>query len=492
MSLDWFPGASLYSTAFVSGYLSAYQPTANATISGGRFVSIASGGGWQIASASLSGTMPAQGFVADNVLTNAPFTYGTPQAVYSYGLIGITSAANSGLLSIDGATLYVGRSGRPTTLASGGFLSGDVLQPIGTCVSSGLMLLDLGQPLFSGSGGSASLTSGIVTSGYIGNNAVTSGNIASGQVGINALSSGLVSGLVLSGQLGSGQIAAVHISSGTLLGISGIIITPGLSGITISTSGLGGSSSGSSTPPIGYIYGLRMTGCFASGTQSFIVQSGYAADMSGSTTIKLATNQTVYLSGNLNGKNNLDACNIGSAAQSFAGAPSNFYGYFMASGFTWPVRSGTGLMTISGTACHGASGTDFLSQVAVGDLIGVWGSGMYNVGSVNSGIITLVVSGSILSGSPVNIVESPTIAQSGLLAYNIAGMYGTSSGDYLSCTSGTGLTVSGNCSGKIWIGQAPQWQSPMYVFVGTGLSGTAAFVSTQRTTPLVSGMVGYV
>jgi hypothetical protein len=47
---------------------------------------------------------------------------------------------------------------------------------------------------FSGGGvssGSFSLTSGIITSGYIGNFAVVSGSIASGQIGINHLSSGL-------------------------------------------------------------------------------------------------------------------------------------------------------------------------------------------------------------------------------------------------------------------------------------------------------------
>jgi hypothetical protein len=48
---------------------------------------------------------------------------------------------------------------------------------------------------FSGGGvssGSFSLTSGIITSGYIGNFAVVSGSIASGQIGINHLSSGLL------------------------------------------------------------------------------------------------------------------------------------------------------------------------------------------------------------------------------------------------------------------------------------------------------------
>ena len=49
-----------------------------------------------------------------------------------------------------------------------------------------------------------SLSSGIVTSGFIGNNAVNSGNISSGSIGVNHLISGLITTLTL----GSGQVTS--------------------------------------------------------------------------------------------------------------------------------------------------------------------------------------------------------------------------------------------------------------------------------------------
>lgn len=59
------------------------------------------------------------------------------------------------------------------------------------------------------SGGGFSLTSGIITSGYIGNNAVLSGNIGSGQIASGHLASGLLANITVnSGSIGSGLIAS--------------------------------------------------------------------------------------------------------------------------------------------------------------------------------------------------------------------------------------------------------------------------------------------
>jgi hypothetical protein len=82
-------------------------------------------------------------------------------------------------------------------------------------------------------GGGASLTSGSVTSGFIGNAAVVSGSIGSGQIGQFHLASGVGGGgasltsgsvtsgfignaAVVSGSVGSGQIGTIHFSSGSV------------------------------------------------------------------------------------------------------------------------------------------------------------------------------------------------------------------------------------------------------------------------------------
>ena len=68
---------------------------------------------------------------------------------------------------------------------------------------------------FSGGGSSSgafTLTSGIVTSGYIGDSAVLSGNIGSGQIGIYHIASGVIS----TATLGSGQVVSGNIASGII------------------------------------------------------------------------------------------------------------------------------------------------------------------------------------------------------------------------------------------------------------------------------------
>jgi hypothetical protein len=81
-----------------------------------------------------------------------------------------------------------------------------------------------------GASGSATLTSGQVQSGHIGNNAVTSGNIASGSVGWPKLASGAVrsghigDGAVVSGSIASGQVGQDHLASGIKLDIAELLV----------------------------------------------------------------------------------------------------------------------------------------------------------------------------------------------------------------------------------------------------------------------------
>jgi hypothetical protein len=167
--------------------------------------------------------MPAVGVVVDNVAS------GIQTNVYTEGSFQLTSglADFSGYL---GTRLFVGRSGQIVSTSgsfnSGGLVSGDTYQGIGTAYNSGAFVINVGfaqtsdsalissGEIASGSIGQFSLASGAVNSGHIGNAAVVSGSIASGQIG----SAHIASGGVLSGNIASGQIGAFHLASGVLAG----------------------------------------------------------------------------------------------------------------------------------------------------------------------------------------------------------------------------------------------------------------------------------
>jgi hypothetical protein len=194
------------------------------TISGGRAVSIDASGHLQIAMASIPSRMPAVGVVVDNVLS------GIQVNAYTFGSFLLTS----GMIEWSGnygAQAYVGRSGQIVSWSgawwnSGGFLSGDYFQVVGTLAGSGLVAVGLNAPnAFPIGVGDPTfiVTSGFIASGAVGpfalaNNAVQSGNIASGAVSQFKLASGAVN----SGQVGSGAImgeaggGAFNIASGTI------------------------------------------------------------------------------------------------------------------------------------------------------------------------------------------------------------------------------------------------------------------------------------
>ena len=190
-------------------------------ISGCRAVCLDVSGRVLIAMAGLSGRMPAVGVVNQN------HEAGERPVIVSVG--GVLAA--SGLNNYSGqiGTVYVGRSGHLVTASgswnSGGFVSGDVIQPVG------VILIDEQSPnyrtrvyVYAGaprvSGGPHVTTSGAVIAGSIGSGAVVSGNIASGQIGTNHIASGrltgfeLGSGAIVSGRIASGQIGGSHHASG--------------------------------------------------------------------------------------------------------------------------------------------------------------------------------------------------------------------------------------------------------------------------------------
>lgn len=211
---------------------------ASEMISGVRAVTVdPSNNQFRIAMASVSGRMPAVGIVWDN-FSSGDFIREVVSTEFKF--------TNIDLVRPLVGPVYVGRSGEIVSLSgswnSGGFLSGDIIQPLGVCFYNGsvpapLLWVDVGPPYLSG--GPPVLQSGAVGSGAIASGAVqgfygTTRQIASGTVGSVDLASGAVetgalgSGAVQSGNIASGSIGRYHIASGRLDGFelgSGAIVS---------------------------------------------------------------------------------------------------------------------------------------------------------------------------------------------------------------------------------------------------------------------------
>lgn len=117
------------------------------TISGVRAVQFTESGTLQIAMAAVSGRMPANGLVVDNVLS------GIQANVYTGGALQFSS----GLANFSGwvgKRVWVGRSGDVAQLSgwlsSGGHLSGDLGQVMGFAINSGAIMLNVSEGVYSG------------------------------------------------------------------------------------------------------------------------------------------------------------------------------------------------------------------------------------------------------------------------------------------------------------------------------------------------------
>jgi hypothetical protein len=268
---------------------------------------------------------------------------------------------------------------------------------------------------------------------------------------------------ILSGQIGSGTIGGIHIASGQI--------------------GNNQFASGNMPNP-GYLYGLGLT--WVSSGQ-IIVGSGVAMDSTGYTNIWLPTRTTVMISGTNGGPASMDISPIGNVSILTSGS--------IVSGATnmfllWPMKTGTGLIAFSGTAGIVGSGGDSLNQIAVGDLVGTSGQSFWRVTAVNSGTFTTAISGGLTSGSKLNIIENAFFSTSGQISCVVNNILSGISMTLGGVPKASGNTVPG------FIGGAPNnvtsgFQSYLMAWVSQGLSGTTAFLSTQRTTPLVSGINGY-
>lgn len=119
----------------------ANAPISCEIISGVRAVRVNYSGRVEIAKASVSGKMPAMGVCLASILS------GMPVPITQFGLeqclVGLVDY--SGYV---GCTVFVGRSGQVTVVSgswsSGGFLSGDLGQIIGSVANSGGVIFNLG------------------------------------------------------------------------------------------------------------------------------------------------------------------------------------------------------------------------------------------------------------------------------------------------------------------------------------------------------------
>jgi hypothetical protein len=219
-------------------------------------------------------------------------------------------------------------------------------------------------------------------------------------------------------------------------------------------------------------------------TTSVTVGPGYARDSADSKTIHLTTAGTISTA-TLGGINGLDRTAIsGTVATNTANATVTGSGTTFTTAFT--NRTGSGTITGAGTTITG-TGTAFLSEVKVGDLIGTVAKGFARVTAVASDTsLTLAVA--IPGGSPAG--TTPVVIENAWLQVNAQTVQQINS-----ITSDTVLTLAANSSatvasgGTCYIGALPSGQTYLMVWVGTGGTGTGVWLSTQRTTPF--GITGY-
>jgi hypothetical protein len=393
--------------AFPTPNLDATTYTAAETISGLLGVALSSGRiDWVTRADPNSGfRMPAFGINLTDVLSGQQIIVGTQGTFLPDQPSRVTW---SGQLWYP---LYVG-SGGLISLSSG--VSGTtVQQAVGMSISGGLKLGYVGYPVGAGASiGSGQIGSGHLASGLIYNletNAViSSGQVQSGYLGNNA---------VVSGSVASGQLCQFHIASGAVN--SGQINTTGTPGVAAF---LRGDLSWASPPVLsgsiksGYIVSGAVTG--QSGGGAFTIASGTIsqADIAAG---GIASGN--YASGSI-GPTHISSGCVQSGAINTTGTPST--SVFLRGDFAWSAP----------TASVGSGGIQS-GMIASGAVQGYFGatrhiaSGTLGVFDLGSGAIQ---SGNIASGSIQGQAGSTINVASGTLAHFDFGSGAIQSGDVAS------------------------------------------------------------
>lgn len=283
------------------------------------------------------------------------------------------------------------------------------------------------------------LTSGIVTSGNLGDASVLSGTIGSGQISSGKLCSGFIAALEQNASLNSGQVGSGFIASGSVDGFFGP--SRRIQSGTIGVSDLGS--------------GAVVAGTVGSGA----IQSGNVA--SGS------------IGGNHIASGAIQSGDIASGAVvGAAGA-----GRSIASGTVGPNDLGSGAVT-SGAIASGQIGANHLASGAVTS--GAIASGQVGTNHFGSGV---VLSGTIASGQ---------LGQN----HHASGLFNPVLADWFVCDETiSGLkAVSIDCSGFGGIVRSERQSGLRLPAIGVTLSGavsgTAALVVMMG--PIVAGVSGMI
>lgn len=537
-------GATAPRAMFVGPFFSGLPWTmiTEEIISGVRAVAISPSGNLRVAMASVSGRMPAIGVVIDNVLS------GIQADVYS--IAGDLPAPGSGLTDFSGyigGPLYVGRSGHIVTASgsfnSGGLLSGDYPQPMGTVAASGSLNIytqpgvhfggagviirpsDAGIIVAIGSGaigsgqivsgsvqgffgtvrniasgtvGSFDFGSGAVMAGAMGSGSVVSGNVASGQIGSIHHASGqltgfeLGSGAIVSGRIASGQIGSMHIGSGQLTGfelgsgaiVSGRIASGQIGSMHIGSGQLTGFELGSGSIVSGRIASGQIGSIHHASGQLTGFELGSGAIVSG----RIASGQIGHF--------HLGSGVITSGSVAMAGTPDG--SLFFRDDFTWAApTAAVGSGGVAQTAFASGISTRFASPIVSGlgaflpiteEIIsGIRAVQMSPSGGIRVAMASVsgrmpavgVVLGNVLSGIQADVFTL------GFFAQTVSGLLDTSGYGQLVYVgrSGQVVTASGLLnSGGLLSGDISQ---PLGILTGSG----QVLLSVAAMLPFVPGQI---
>ncbi len=215
--------------------------------------------------------------------------------------------------------------------------------------------------------------------------------------------------------------------------------------------------------------------------------SGTCKDSTNATYITLSATVTVTITtdATINGNDSFagtGTASVTSGASAVTGQSSAFLTNF-------GTRTGAGTITNAGTTITGVN-TAFLSECALGDLIGSAAAGYAQITAIASDTSLTIVSGITISGSAYKIIENPTIKISTNTTEQVSAIASDTALTIATTASATKTTQAYTIGNLLADGTMPvASQGFMYVWIGTGGSGTGCYVSTQRTTPF--GITSY-
>jgi hypothetical protein len=288
---------------------------------------------------------------------------------------------------------------------------------------------------------------------------------------------------------------------GVMFNGAGLVVEGGIAGVRLDGAGLVavGTAAGVRLDGAGVITAPTAGGFMSiAGLAMSLDPAPHALDFAAGLALDSTRAQTLTLAAGL--VVNLNILNAAAGVEGFQGAGTittsatvaNCAGTGTAFLTAFGTRAIAGTATSAGAAVTG-TGTHFLSDVAVGDLIGNPASGYWQVIAIatDTNLTLYAAPGTALAGA-VNVIESPTLSPTNSPAY------GSNVFQVVKIASNASLDLAApsvNATTNYYIGipaaqhltQPQTGASFAYPFLVNGSSGTTVIVSTQRTRPYVSG-----